>query len=170
MAFPTSPTEGQIYNRYMFSSGRWVLRLPSASPISGDTDLGHLYLLSGAHKNDQLVHVQLSPVNGTVYPSPSLADRVPAGAKAVLIRWWVQKAIPAEANSWYWAGFGASDDANLTMKTSSTVCVGSEFTGGGTYHHEVITVPLSSESKFSVYFNGTGTFGSFNYNVLGYYL
>jgi len=170
MAFPTSPSNGQIFENYRYntSAGAWLkIELEKAQSSLGDDNLGTLHMVDYSNRNATSIWSQASPITGTLYLSPSLASRLPVGAKAVVLRWWVYKSETG-ANDWYWAGFGKGNEA--LPADGGTIAIGSAMPNSGVYQHAVITIPLDENYQINCLWTATGTFGSFSANVIGYYI
>jgi len=161
-SFPTATTSPTVQDLTLNGD------IKSGRANSGDISIGVPYYIGYANRNATTLFVQASPVSGTVY-TVDCSGRVPSGAKAVIIRWWIQHGATTVATDWYWAGFYKGDDAT-TPGDAATIAVGSELTGANTYHHETLTVPLSPSRTFKVIPTLTGTYANINCNVIGYYI
>jgi hypothetical protein len=161
-SFPTATTSPTVQDLTLNGD------IKSGRANSGDISIGVPYYIGYGNRNTTSLFTQAPPVSGTAY-TVDCSGRVPAGAKAVIIRWWIQHGATTVATDWYWAGFYKGDDAT-TPADGATIAVGSELTGANTYHHETLTVPLSPSRTFKVVPNLTGTYALISLNVVGYYI
>lgn len=168
MAFPISPTDGDSYKNYIWSSTRsaWIKKENTEHP--GDYDLGRLILVGEDNENTSTWWNINSPTSGSIYTSPNAFSRVPSYSRGLYIRVWVRKSA-TNGGDWYWMGFARGDDTSLGGD-AGTFAVGAELTYNSTYHHNTITVPIDSNGTCKMFFSSTGSFSSFSANIVGYYI